>query len=139
MTSIVQGGFGSVFKIKVTSTLTAVTHATDIKWPEFEKMLVDVTAHDSPGGMAEWIATGKRKMNSFEVTLAWSKDDATHAAILAAYNADPAVAMSVQDPDGDEVISFNGHVQKLGRVTEQDGYMQMKVTIQPTGLGTTGS
>lgn len=135
----VQGGFGTVIKITVTSALTAITHAQDIEWPEFEKILADITGHDAPGGYEEIIATGKRKMNAFKLKLTWDVSEVTHAAVLAAFNTDETVLMSVEDPDGDEVIEFQAHVAKLGRVTEQEEGYVCEVEVKPTGIPTIGS
>jgi predicted secreted protein len=135
----IQGAYGTLVKIKVTSTLTTMAHLMEVEFPEFEKLLAEVTAHDSPGGYAEHIATGKRKINGFVVKLLWDISSATHAAIQAAFNSDLPVDMSVQDPDGTEVISFSAHVYKLGRVTPQDEGYTCDVSIQPTGQPTFGS
>jgi predicted secreted protein len=134
-----QGGFGTVVKITVTSSLVAVTHAQDIEFPEFEKILADITGHDAPGGYEEIIATGKRKMNAFKLKLTWDTAEATHAAMVAAFNSDETVAMSVEDPDGDEVIAFDAHVAKLGRVAEQEEGYVCEVEIKPTGIPVIGS
>jgi predicted secreted protein len=131
-----QGGYGLVIKIEITATLTAIAHVLEADFPEFEKLIAEVTAHDSPSGYAEYISTGKRQMNEFTMTLLWDADVATHAAIVAAFNADPTVNMSIQDPDGIEVIAFAAHVVKIGRQAEQEEGYQAEVTIQPTGVPT---
>lgn len=128
-----QGGFGAVLKIDV-SGLTAVTHVKEFEFPEFEKILADITAHDSPGGYAEWIATGKRQLNSFTCTLVWDVAETTHAAVVAAFDSDDAVNMSTEDPDGFEVITFAAHISKLGRIAEQEEGFTCEVEIQPTGI-----
>lgn len=129
-----QGGFGAVLKITVTAVLTAIVHVVDMEFPEFEKILAEITAHDSPGGYAEWISTRKRKMNSFTVKITWDITEVTHAAVVAAFDSDDAVSMSVEDPNGDEVIVFDAQIQKLGRISEQEDGYSCNVTIQPTGL-----
>jgi hypothetical protein len=134
-----QGGFGTTIKITVTASLVAITHAQDIEFPEFEKILADITGHDAPGGYEEIIATGKRKMNAFKVKLTWDVSETTHAAVIAAFNSDNTVAMSVEDPDGDEVITFDAHVAKLGRVAEQEEGYVCEVEIKPTGIPVIGS
>lgn len=128
-----QGGFGAVLKIDVSLTLTAVVNVEEFEWPEFEKILAEVTAHDSPDGYAEHIASGKRQLNEFSCTLTWDISADTHEAIQAAFDADDPVDMSVEDPGGTEVIAFSGHVKNLGRITEQDGAYRCEVAIQPTG------
>lgn len=133
-----QGGFGTKVKIDISSTLTAIVYAQEINFPEFEKILADITGHDAPGGYEEIIATGKRKMNEFELKLTWDVSQATHAAVLAAFDSDDTVQMSVEDPDSDEVIVFQAHVSKLGRVAEQEEGYVCDVTIKPTGQPTFG-
>lgn len=133
-----QGGFGAVLKIDV-SGLTAVAHVKEFEFPEFEKLLADITAHDSPGGYREMISTGKRQMNEFTCQLVWDVSAATHAAMQAAFDSDEPVDMSTEDPDGDEVISFSAHISKLGRVAEQEEGYVCDVTIQPTGQPIIGS
>lgn len=130
----VQGGYGAVLKIDVSASLTAVAHVMDYEFPEFEKILADVTAHDSPGGYAEYIATGKRKMNAFTVKLLWDRAASSHNAMQAAFDSDNAVSCSVQDPDGIEIITFECHVSKIGRVAEQEEGYVAEVEIQPTGI-----
>lgn len=134
-----QGGFGTQIKINITSTLTAIVYAQDIEFPEFEKILADITGHDAPGGYEEIIATGKRKMNAFNLKLTWDKSQVTHAAVLAAFDSDNAVGMSVEDPEGYEVISFDAHVAKLGRVAEQEEGFVCNVEVKPTGIPVIGS
>lgn len=134
-----QGGFGTVVKITVTSTLTAVAHAQDIEFPEFEKILADITGHDAPGGYEEIIATGKRKMNAFKLKLTWDVAEVTHAAMVAAFNSDDVVGMSVEDPDGAEVIAFDAHIAKLGRIAEQEEGYVCEVEVKPTGIPVIGS
>src|SRR5512139_3260639 len=107
-----QGGFGLDLKIMVGTTLTSVVHIIDGEIPEFEKFLAEMTAHDSTGGYAEWIATGKYAINEFKVTLAWDSAASTHAAIVTAFDAASAVSMSIEDPAGVEVIAFSGHIRK---------------------------
>lgn len=129
----VQGGFGAVLKIEVTAQLTAVTHVVDFEFPEFEKILADVTAHDSPGGYAQFIASGKRQLNEFKVKLTWDKSESTHAAIQAAFDSNDPVGMSVSDPAGTENIQFDGHISKMGRTADLEDAYYCEVSIQPTG------
>lgn len=131
-----QGGFGVSVKIAVSSTLTAIAHVASGALPEFEKMVAEVTGHDAAGGYAEWLATGKRKVNQFALTLVWDPAESTHAALKAGFDSNDSVAMSFESPDGYEIVSFDALIVKLGRVSEQEGYYQCDVTIQPTGQPT---
>ena len=133
-----QGGFGMVvsFQADTDTPLETIVNVLDGEIPEFEKFLADSTSHGSAGGYSEFIATGQRQMNSFKLTLGWDPADATHAALVTAFDSDSPVAMKVQDPNGDEVISFNAHIQKLGRVSKMKDMLKCEVTIQPTGQPT---
>ncbi len=137
MTATVEGGFGLSVKIKIASTMTAIVEMLEGEIPEFEKFLAEMTPHDAPGGYAKYVATGKRKMNEFKITLGWDSDDSTHAAVLAAFDSDSPVDMSVVSPDGaDETIAFAAHIAKIGRIAEQEDGYKCDVTIQPTGAPT---
>jgi len=127
-----QGGFGVILKIDV-SGLTAVVGIVDVDFPEFEKILSESTSHDSTGGYAEYTATGKRKVNEFSCTLNWDTAQATHAAVVTAFDSDLPVNMSIEDPDGDEVIAFAAHIRTISRIGKQEDHYQAEVAIQPTG------
>jgi hypothetical protein len=133
---MVQGGFGVILSIDVGTVLTAVTKVMDVGFPEFEKILAESTAHDSAGGYYEAVATGKRKLNEFTCTLTWDTAQATHAAVVTAFDSDAAVSFSIQDPDGDETISFEGHIRTVGRIAEQEDVYKAEVAIAPTGQPT---
>ena len=129
----VIGGFGLVVKISISSTLTAITEVIEGEIPEFEKFIAEMTPHSATGGYATHVATGKRKMNEFKLTLGWDSDDSTHAAIIAAFDSNDAVNMSVVCPAADETIAFAAHITKLGRISAQEDGYKCDVTIQPTG------
>jgi hypothetical protein len=129
-----QGGFGA--ELGIGTPAVAIMHIEEYEFPEFEKILKEVTAHSSPGGYAEWLATGKRQLNEFELTVTWDRDQATHEAILAAFDSEDPVQLTASDPDSREEIAFMAHVHKLGRTTDQEDAYQCKVGIQPTGQPT---
>lgn len=131
-----QGAFGVAIKIAVSTVLTAVVHVLDVDPIEFEKFIAEVTCHDSTDGYAEHIATGKRSFNEFALTVLWDRDEQTHQAVLAAFDSDEAVQMSIEDPEGIETITFNAIVTKMGRIFSQDDAYKCAVTIQPTGKPT---
>lgn len=128
-----QGGFGVQLKIMVGTVLTAVANMIDVDYPELEKILSESTGHDSTAGYAEYIATGKYKANEFTCTLTWDSADATHAAIVTAFDAAAAVSMSIEDPDSVEVISGSAHIRVVTRISRQEEHFQAEVAIQPTG------
>jgi hypothetical protein len=131
-----QGGFGLTVQITVAASLTAIADLLDGEIPEFEKFLAEMTPHNASGGYAMHVATGKRKMNEFKLTLGWDSDVATHAAILAAFDSNDPVNMAVITPGSDETIAFSAHVFKVGRLSPQEDGFKCDVTIQPTGAPT---
>jgi predicted secreted protein len=132
-----EGGMGLAVKLTVGTTLTALTYLLDGEIPEFERFVAEATPHSSTGGWAVFVSTGKRKLNEFKVTLGWDSDEATHAAVLTAFDSESAVAMSVVSPDGsDETISFSAFITKIGRMTDQEDAYKCEVSIQPTGKPT---
>ena len=137
MTAIVEGGFGLTVKIKISTVMTAIAEVIDGEIPEFEKFIAEMTPHSATGGYATYVATGKRKLNEFKLTLGWDSDDSTHAAILAAFDSNATVDMAIISPDGtDEVIAFAAHVTKIGRITAQEDGYKCDVTVQPSGAPT---
>lgn len=131
-----SGGFGLAVKITVSAALTALTKMVDGEIPEFEKFIAENTAHNAAGGYATFKATGKRKLNEFKVTLEWDVAEATHAAVVAAFDSDDSVNMSVVAPDGSEDIAFAAIVKNIGRISQQEDVYKADVTIQPTGQPT---
>ena len=134
-----QGAFGSEIRIEVSSVLTAVAYAQEINFPELEKVLAEITAHDSPGGWDEQIDTGKRKSGEFTLKLTWDPDEETHAAILAAFDATGSLRTVLTPPDKAEYLGFEAFVQKVGRIVEQEEGYACEVTFKPTGLMSHGS
>lgn len=128
-----QGTMGTKLYIAVEGVATVIVHAEKLAYPELEKILTETTTHDSPGGYAEYADTGKRKMNAFPIQLRWEKDETTHAALMAAYVSKEPAVFKAEDPDSTDVINFSAHVQKIGRVVEQEGVLRATVTLQPTG------
>lgn len=127
-----QGGFGAKIRIGEAPG-DVIVHVEEFEFPELEKLLVEVTGHDSPGGWAEYIETGKRRANAFNLTITWDRTQSTHQAVLAAFEAEGPVPMSVADPDEIETIIFDAKISKMGRITDQEGAYQCEVEIQPTG------
>ena len=129
----VRGGFGVVLSVDVGTVLTVLAKVVDTPYPEFEKILAEVTSHDSPGGYYESVATGKRKLNEFVCKLTWDISLPTHAAILTAFESDAAVSWSIADPDGAETISFTAHVRTMNKSSDQEDAFFCEVAVEPTG------
>lgn len=133
-----QGGFGVVLKIMISTTLTAIVNLLDVDFPGQEKELADMTAHPSSAstGYRTWIDSGVRSLTEFTAVLGWDDTEATHTALVTAFDSTTAVSMSIEDPGGQEIIAFSAHIRSLGRVSKVgDGY-KCNVAIQPTGAPT---
>lgn len=128
-----EGAFGVKLKITVSNTLTAIAHLEEVDYPEFEKTLAKIRCHDSAGGYPDYIDTGARDINSIKATLVWDVSESTHAAIVTAFDSTTPVGMSIEDPEGDEVITFDAHIQKVGRIAKSEDAFKCEVEIQPTG------
>ena len=131
-----QGGYGVKLKVTVSAALTVVAGVTDVEYPKFTREVDDITAHDSPSGFAEYLSTGLKMLGSFKASLVWDKANTTHAALTTAYNSGAALAMSIEDAGGAEIIAFSGIVKELGRVGKQKAAFTCDVVIQPTGAPT---
>ena len=123
-------------KITVGTTLTAIANVLDCEFPKFIKVVKEFTAHDADTGWAQFNATGKRKLDKFKLTLGWDSESATHAALVTAFNADTTVNISIEDPDGVEVIAFAAHIESMDRVSEQEDGLKCTIEVQPTGKPT---
>lgn len=130
------GGFGVIFKIDVSSTLTAVTYLLEGEIPKQKKFIADATPQNATGGYTVRVASGKRSLESFKVTLGWDSDEATHAAVLAAFDADTAVNCSVITPGTDETIAFSAHIEEISRLPDPEGAYKAEVMVTPTGAPT---
>lgn len=127
-----QGGYGLAMKING----TALVGVVDTDFPRFFKYISESTAHDSAGGYYEAVATGKRRVQPMRMTLNWDTGEATHAAVLTAFNSDDTQLFSVDDPDGDESIAFNAHVEEVGRISRQEETYTAEVSLHPSGTAT---
>jgi hypothetical protein len=128
-----KGAMGCKIYMTMDGNQTAIVHAEKISFPELEKILSKCTAHDSPEGFDEYADSGNRKLGAITLALRWDIGEPTHAFLLAAVTSPDDVVFKAEDPDGEDSITFNGQVQKIGRVTEQEKHLQANITIQPTG------
>lgn len=131
----VQGGYGLPFTLNG----TAVVHVLNLSFPEFRKFMAESTGHDSTGGYYEATATGKRRIMPFPVTLGWDTSEATHAAVVTAFDADTAAQWTVADPDGNETVEFNAHVENIRRLAGDaatDNLYRAECDLHPTGTAT---
>jgi hypothetical protein len=132
----VQGGYGVLLKITVGTVLTTVANLLDVDFPKFTKFVAESTGHSATSGYYTAVATGKRRLQPFSAKLGWDKADSTHAAIVTAFGADTSVNMSIQDPDGTEIIAFAAIVEEIERISKQEDMYIANVIIHPTGPAT---
>lgn len=127
-----QGGFGLSFKLNG----TVIVGIEDVDELTFTKFIAEVTAHDSPDGYYEAVATGKFRIQPLNCAMFWDISEATHIAVLAAFDAEAASQFEWADPDGDETVTFNAIVESIGRITAQEDAYRANVAIHPTGTAT---
>jgi predicted secreted protein len=124
-----QGGLGTT----LTYNSQSITKIMEVDWPEVEKVLADVTAHDSSSGWEEFIATGKFVAADFTVTVLWDKALAGHAALLTAYTAKTSHAFSLVAPGSAITVAGTAFVSNVEEQAEmEDGYKAV-ITFAPTG------
>lgn len=131
-----QGGYGLTAQIDVSASLAALVGVEDLDFPKFKKFLAEATHHGSAGGYYEAVDTGKKRAEPFRVTLFWDTSEASHAAVVAAFGSPDPVTFSVADPDGDETISFECHIEEIDRMSRQEEAYKAAVLIHPTGQPT---
>lgn len=127
-----QGGYG----LDLTMNGTTIVGVQEADFPRFLKMLAESTAHDSAGGYYEAVATGKRRIEPIQTTIFWDSNEGTHAAVITAFDDDAAQQFTIADPDGDETIEFNAHLEAVERVSPQEDAYTAVVDIHPTGTAT---
>jgi hypothetical protein len=132
----VQGGFGLSLKIDVAGTPTVVVGVRTADFPGFSKFIAESTPHDAEDGYYEAVATGKRRLQPFSAELNWDASETTHATVLAAFDSNDAVAMSISDPAGDEEIAFFAHIETVNRISQQEDRYYATVQFHPTGAPT---
>jgi hypothetical protein len=128
-----HGGFGTVLTILIGTVPTNVAQIRDVDWPNFKKFVAESTGHDAADGYYTAAATGKRRIEPFNVTLSWDADDTTHGAIITAFDSDDAVSFSITDPASNETFGFYAHVEGIQRMTRQEGIIEATVLLHPTG------
>ena len=127
-----QGGYG----LTLTMNGTTVVGVREVDFPRFMKFIAEATAHDSASGYYEAVATGKRRIEPIQATLFWDDTEATHGAVITAFDSDASQQFTIADPDGDETIEFNAHLEAINRISEQEEAYVAEVDIHPTGTAT---
>jgi len=129
-------GFGSVYKIDVSASLTLMVKVESCGPITWEKVLDEVTTHDSTGGYKEMADTGKRMVNPFDVVLIWDQAQATHDAVRDAFVGTSAVTWYSGSATGGDTLQTEMFVHKMELSMAQDKINRLKLTVQPTGAPT---
>lgn len=132
----IQGGFGAQLMIDV-SGLEIVAGVSNLDFPEFAKLIAGSTGHGSSGGYGESVAAGKRSLGEIPFDINWDISEETHQALVTAFDSDTSYNMRVEEPEGDEGVSFAGIVMSNTRMSKKESRYQAQITIQPTGAPTT--
>ncbi len=132
-----QGAFGITCQIDVAGSPTTLVKIREASWPVIKKFIAEATTHDSTSGYYEAVDSEKKRVMPFSIVLAWDSSQATHAAVLTAFNAATLVTFSVADPDGDETITFECFIEEVERqISGQEGMYEARVLIHPSGVPT---
>ena len=126
-----QGGFGIDLQIHDGTSLASVLRVIDVEFPKIKKFIAEVTGHDSSGGWYEAVDTGKRRAEPFKCTVTWDPTD--HASIQTAFTGTAAVDASIEDPAGNEVLTFKIHIEEIQRMGQQEDAYKAEVLLHPTG------
>lgn len=129
-----QGGYGLV--VQIGSTPAAIVNVEDVDEIQLTKFIDESTGHDSTGGYYEAEATGKYRMQPFSMTLIWDSAEATHTAVITAFDALTLEDFTFADPAGQETITFKGHVEQIGRLSQQESTYRATVLVHPSGQPT---
>jgi hypothetical protein len=105
MTTI--GGFG----LEITIGGDTIVDLIEGEIPKLKKFLAEATPQDATDGYTERVATGKRSLESFKVTLGWDADDTTHDAIMNAFNADAFPVRQVETATVVGTVSGSGNAE----------------------------
>lgn len=122
-----QGGFGLTFELNSIVMVGII----DIDAIKYSRTFRDITGHDSEDGYEDAEPTGRRRLEPLVCTLAWDRSEATHAAVVAAFNSNSASWLKWRDPLGRESIAFSAHISAISRISAQEEVYQAIVEIRP--------
>lgn len=132
-----QGGFGGVVQIDVTATPTTIAKAIEIGSYKRTRTIASVTAHDSTSKWQERLATGRRNVEPFDVTVLFDKASTTHAALQAGLVSGSTVNIKWKSPDGSqEIYSFTALITKRTNITDQEDGYKATFTVEPAAAAT---
>jgi predicted secreted protein len=103
----------------------------DVDGPNLSTDTDEITNHDSPGGVEEFIATIKR---TGEVTfpVVFDPGAASHAAVVTAWSAKTLDAWVLTYPDG-STWEFDAYTIGVGMTAPVAGHLAANVTLRPSG------
>ncbi len=132
-------GYGLILKVganpaAVTATVT-LGGLTNIPPPPFSREMVDVTAHDSPGGFREFIG-GLKDPGEFSPTLNWIPGDATDLVLIAmqAENEPRLFEWTAPQVSPDRICTFRGLLSAWEPTGEVEGALTASITLRVTSV-----
>lgn len=134
--------FGTLFQIgdgATSETFTTVSGVQDIDGPEYSREIIDVTAHDSPGGYEEILPSFKRT-GPISFPLVFDPADTTHDATtgLRSFFEDGNSHnfRMIGTDTGSQQMDFSGYVVNFTESRPVAGAWTATVQIKPTGQPT---
>ena len=128
-----SGGYGVRLRIGEELSEVIIVHVDEIDELQLTKFISEATGHDSAGGYYEAVATGKFRIQPFNVGIWWDSNEASHIALITSFNGLTSDRFEWLDPAGGETIVFRAFVEMIGRVTLQEGTYRANLTLHPTG------
>ena len=113
--------------------ITAIVDVVEGDFPKIKKMLAESTGHGATNGYYGGASSGKRRIEPFALTLAWDKTEETHTQVMNRFIFDATFEMEMQDPDGNETLSFSAHLEEVERKGESENIFLSTVSVHPTG------
>lgn len=138
-----QLGYGIEIRAGATAAATTATvllgACTDIPVPPLTRAEVEVTAHDSPGGVREFIP-GLKEVGAIDIALNWIPGNATHDHVRLMQD----VAMGVQadflfevryaQMSGTPTCTFRAFVTNFVPTGQVDGALTGTLSLRPVSV-----
>jgi predicted secreted protein len=117
-------------------TFATIGGVRDISGPAGSRDVIDVTAHDSPGGYEE-IVPGLKRSGEVTFDIAYDPADPSHSGAASIHEAfeDGTLddyKMVLTDP-GTQEIAFSAYVVGWSHSAPVNGSQDVSVTLKPTG------
>lgn len=136
MTSAAKSGQGSLLKIGdggTTEVFATIGEVLPIKGPNIKNSFEDVTSHDSPNGLEEFIATFTT-LDSIDFECNYVPTNVAQA-MLKTKALDRSIANFTIDPAGWNVsYAFAAFVETWKLTLPVKGAQQLQISLKPSGV-----